>query len=61
VLGFDFRNEFSVPRTRYILFAVAIEEEEEEAIDFFMLLFRVLKEVPFQGNKGTLRFKSKNI
>jgi hypothetical protein len=62
VLGFDFRNECSVFRTRHILFAFAIEEEEEETVDFFFMLpSRVLKEASFQGNKGTLRFKSKNI
>jgi hypothetical protein len=42
--------------------AVSIEEEgEEEAVDIFMLLSRVLKEEPFQDDKCTLRFKRKNI
>jgi hypothetical protein len=40
VLGFDFRNECSVLRTRYIVFAVLEEEEEEEEEeDVFFFLF----------------------
>jgi hypothetical protein len=65
VLVFDFRNECGVLRTRYILFSVSIEEEDKEGeVDVFvllMLLSRILKETPFQGNKCTLRFKCKNI
>jgi hypothetical protein len=65
VLGFYFRNEYSAIRTQYIFSAVSIEEEEEEeeeeeAVNFFMLLSRILKEEPFQGDKCTLLFTRKN-